>query len=189
MVLDTHADTSGLSPSLIIPIAAKNLEALKTYVGDIVTANKENSAFLVHFNPLEESKELAVWEHERAHLINSKTQIWVHVDFKSYRNFYNKEMNHVDTKDYVIDHIMNRRLARELGFEFIRLIHVSRGTNSSSGRGPENEAIKYQNSGYAPKETKSLIMYADPSDLVKMLDLQTGSFPLDVVKNAMKMFY
>ena len=189
MILDTHADTFALPQSLIIPIAAKNIGAIKTYVGDIVDSNKNSSALVVDFNPLESANNLGVWKHDRAHLINSPKQIWVHVDYKGYRNYYIKKTAYPDPSDYVIDHIMNRRLARELNYEFVRLIHVSRGTNSSSGRGPENESIKYQESGYAPKEDRTLITYADPSDLVKMLDLQTGSFPLDAVRDAMQMFY
>ena len=43
MILDTHANTYGLSLSLLTPIAAKNIEAIKTYVGDITDNFNNNS--------------------------------------------------------------------------------------------------------------------------------------------------
>lgn len=189
MILDTHSNTYGLPPSLITPIAAKSIDAIKTYVGDIIDSLPNNSAFTVDFNPLGSMDNLAVWNHNRAYLINSRKQIWVHIDYCSYRSYYNEKWNSTDISNCVIDHIMNRRFARFLGYEFVRLIHLSRGTNSSSGRGPENESVKYQASGNAPKNQQAVISYADPSDLVKMLDIKTGAFPLDSVRDAMKMFY
>ena len=189
MILDTYANTYGLLPSLITPIAAKSIDAIKIYVGDITDSLPNNSAFTVDFSPLETMDNLTVWNHDRAYLINFGKQIWVNVDYRYYRSYYNHKWNYTDISNCVIDHIMNRRLARSLGYEFVRLIHVSRGTNSSSGRGPENESVKYQASGNAPKNQQAVISYADPSDLVKMLDIKTGAFPLDPVRDAMKMFY
>jgi hypothetical protein len=189
MILDTHANTFGLPPSLITPIAAKSIDAIMTYVGTITDRLPNNSAFALDFSPLEIANNLEVWNHNRAYLINSKKQIWTHVDYGGYRSYYIEKLNYMDLSNCVIDHIMNRRFARFLGYEFIRLVHVSRGANSSSGRGPENEGVKYQASGNAPKNRQSVISYADPSDLVKMLDIKTGAFPLDSVRDAMSMFY
>jgi len=189
LILDVHANTYGLPPSLITPIAAKSIDAIKTYVGDILDSSRSNSAFVVDFSPLALPDNLKVWNHNRANLINSKKQIWVHVNYYSYRNYYLKNCGFSDISHCVVDHIMNRRFAKCLGYEFVRLIHISRETNTSSGCGPENEGVKYQASGTAPKNQKAVITYADPSDLVKMLDIKTGAFPLDPVRDALKMFY
>ncbi len=40
-----------------------------------------------------------------------------------------------------------------------------------------------------PRRATSSVAYADPSDLAKMLDLKTGHFPLNAVRDAMGMFY
>lgn len=189
MILDIHANEYGLPHSLITPIAAKSINAIKTYVGNIIDESLDGSALVVDFRPLEPANDLEVWNHDRAYLINSSQQIWVHVDYNNYRYYYKEKCNCANISSYVIDHIMNRRFARLLGYKFIRLIHVSRGTNSSSGRGPENESVKYQASGNALKDQLAVISYADPSDLVKILDIKTGAFPLNPVRDTMRMFY
>ena len=189
LIIDNNANTFGLPPSLIIPIAAKSITAIKTHVGDIIDRSQNGAAFVVNFEPLESPNDLPVWRNRRANLINCNKQIWVHVDYMSYRNFYKQKFGDSSLSQYVVDHIMNRRLARIYGYEYVRLIHVSRGANSSSGRGPENESVKYAGGNLPEKERQSVIVYADPSDLVKMLDIKTEGFPLDPVRDAMNMFY
>lgn len=158
-------------------------------MGDIIDSSRSMSALVVKFNPIEPPDEFSVWKHKRSYLLNSELQIWVHVNYKNYRSYYKNKWIFEDTSNYAIDHIMSRELAKRTGYEFIRLIHISGEANSSNGAGPEKEAVKYQESGYAPPPAKNVISYADPSDLTKMLDIKTGGFPLISVRDAMMMFY
>jgi hypothetical protein len=91
----------------------------------------------------------------------------------------------------VIDHMLNRRFAQSLGFNYVRLIHIQRGVNSSSGRGVEYDVINYNNpSGLSTfTESPNEIYYADPSDLMKILDMKVGAFPLDNVRENLYLFY
>lgn len=85
---------------------------------------------------------------------------------------------------------MNRRVARLKGFEYVRLVAISRGANSSSGGLCEKWAIAYHgtpdmratNAASAAK-----IQYADIADLVKMLDIKTGGGVMDAVNEAQKL--
>ncbi len=92
---------------------------------------------------------------------------------------------------FVIDHIMNRRNARELGYKYVRLLHISRSANSSSGRGAEAVAYKFMqiSKRINPEINISDIVYADASDLSKMLNFNTGGFGLEEVHNHHYLFY
>lgn len=192
MILDINAQTHGLPHCLITPIGAKSIKAIVQYVGEITEAMKDNRALIVTVEPLEPPNGFGVWSHPRAHLINATKQIWVDVNYANYSRYYRDKWSETDLPGYVVDHIMNRRFARILGYKYVRLLHISRGVNSSSGRGPENESVEYQvsdvNSEYK-KLSKAIISYADPSDLLKMLNIKTGGFPLDAVRDNMHLFY
>jgi hypothetical protein len=93
-------------------------------------------------------------------------------------------------KDSVIDHLLNRRLSRLLGYKYVRLLPISRGANTSSGGGPEKESVKAQQGAYGPSHRGGQkACYAAPSDILKMLNLKTGHFPLPGVARALKLMY
>ena len=76
-----------------------------------------------------------------------------------------------------------------LGYSYVRLMAVSRGANSSSGRGPESEGVKFITSVEGRKTAKRArtpVQYADPADIAKMLNLQTGGFPLNSVRDLLE---
>ncbi|GHV73723.1 hypothetical protein AGMMS49940_10250 [Spirochaetia bacterium] len=116
---------------------------------------------------------------------------WVRTDYTCYRNRYKNCFPNINIDKMVIDHILNRRFAKALGFNYVRLIHVDRGVNSSSGSGMEYDVIKYRNPDGLSKFEESLekIYYADPSDLMKILNMKVGSFPLDNVRDNSYLFY
>lgn len=190
-MIKENDDTSSLDQCLIIPVAAKSIEAIEKYVGKITLISKDNKWCYVDFVPLDQTNQLEVWEHPRSSLINQKHQCWVHVDYTAYRACYKKCYRDLDLKGMVVDHIRNRRFAKVLGFEFIRLIHVSRGVNSSSGRGEEYDVINYNNpKGLSKFEaSKDEISYADPSDLLKILNIKVGAFPLNNLRDNLYLFY
>jgi hypothetical protein len=192
MILEPTAETFGLQPSLILPIAAKSRLSIEKYIGSITKDIANGKVFVIDFFPLCNSRELPVWNHERCHCLIQPKQIWVEVDYKDYRKAYLSECENgcIKSND-VIDHIMNRRLARELGYRFLRLLHVNRKVNSSSGRGGEFMAVDNLKIGKRinPDINRSEIVYADPMDLLKMLNVQVGGFGLDAVRDNHHLFY
>lgn len=190
MLIEPFAETFGLHHSLVIPIGAKSKESIEKYVGSIDKIIGDSKAFIVGFEPLALPNELPVWKHSRCSHLAASQQIWVDIDYKDYRKVYNTHCKDVEKGD-VIDHIMNRRLARGLGYKYVRLLHVSRETNSSSGRGGESFAMENLPTGIKinPDINKSEIVYADPMDLLKMLNVKVGGFGLDAVRDNHHLFY
>lgn len=189
MILE-NSNTNALTDDLIIPVAAKSIESIAQFVGEIVEKPSSEKWCYVRFEPLAPPSDLSVWKHTRATLIQQPLQCWVHVDYTAYRARYRRLFPN-PSKDFVIDHIRNRRFARRLGFNYVRLLHVSRGINSSSGRGEEYDVINYKNPRGLDKweESKHQIDYADPSDILKMLNEKVGGFPLNNLREKLPWFY
>jgi hypothetical protein len=192
MFLDPLAETFGLHSSLVIPIGAKSKSAIEKYIGNITNSFSNDKAFTVSFEPLSLSNDLPVWKHDRSPYLAHQKQLWVDIDYKYYRGLYLKEYEELNINNSdVIDHIMNRRLARALGYKYVRLLHVNRDVNSSSGRGGETCAVGNLEIGMRinPGISSSEIVYADPMDLLKMLNVQVGGFGLDAVRDNHYLFY
>ena len=190
--IDTRFPTFGLHNSLIIPIGAKSKSSIEEFIGSIEQVFGDDEAFLISFEPIELPNKLPVWEHERSKLLNCSNQLWVDINSKKYRKLYLKVFSDfIYERDIVIDHIMNRNLARKLGYQYVRLLHVSRGTNSSSGRGGETVAMNFLPTSMSvnPEINSSDIVYADPMDLLKMLNIKVGGFGLESVAEKHYLFY
>lgn len=190
MILE-NSYTHGLADSLVIPLAAKSLQSIEQYVGRIVQKSKSEKWCYVEFEPLEGLKKQKVWNHERSHLLDARMQCWVHYKYTAYRACYRRCFPDINIDDQVIDHIFNRRFAKPIGFKYLRLIHVDRGVNSSSGRGMEYDVINFNNPKGLNKfkESPNEIYYGDPSDLLKMLNIKNGAFPLFNVGKHINLFY
>lgn len=190
MILE-NSNTNSFDRCLIIPVAAKSLSSISKYVGQIVQSSKQAKWAIVQFHPLSPPNKLPVWSHPRASLISLEKQCWVHVDYTCYRKCYLDCFEDLVLNKMVIDHIRNRRFAKRLGFNYIRLVHVDRGINSSSGRGEEFDVVSYMNpEGLSNfKESPNEISYADPADLMKILNMKVGAFPLDNVRDNLNLFY
>ena len=186
-------DTSSLPDSLIIPVGAKSVEAIETYIGPIIKRSPDDRWLDVAFTPLAPPDGSLAWQNDRAPWFHASRQCWVEVDFRNYRQAYRRSYPDLALSGFVIDHILNRRLARALGFRYIRLIHVSRSVNSSSGRGSEFDVINYQNpeglNAERFKASPHQISYAAPDDLLKMLNLKVGAFPLNNLRDNLHLFY
>jgi hypothetical protein len=94
--------------------------------------------------------------------------------------------------DGVLDHVYNRKIAKHLGYRYVRLCWISRGANSSSGRSVETQSLAQHKAqhppvrrmeGAAPDHRDDLTNpayrvaragYAAPSELTKMLNLKVG---------------
>ena len=120
-------------------------------------------------------------------ILHHPQQVWVHVDYKGYRAAYAKAFPGESIKNVVLDHILNRKMARAMRFDYLRIVPISREANSSSGGLPEKWGIAYQTGAEMLQinaQCKSFIKYADLQDIVKMLNLKSGGGFQDTVNEA-----
>jgi hypothetical protein len=182
---------SGLAPCLYVPIAARDGAAIEQYVGTIeraVISGVREEVFLVcSHTPPECDLPLRLWEHANAGVLRCEKQVWVHVDFRGYRKAYRNALPEEDLTNLVVDHVLNRRVARVKGFSYVRLVPITRGANSSSGGLCEKWQLEYHSSDRMREinaASRAMVQYADLSDLVKMLDMKTGNSLMDAVNEA-----
>lgn len=180
--------------SLHLPISAKDKESIVRYIGNIVTelsAPNTNKAFLVKVpEPTSINTKLAVWRIPESKVLHQTLQVWVHVDYRGYRKAYTKAFPNEDISSLILDHIPNRKMAKVMGFNYVRIIPISRGANSSSGSLSEQWGIKYHSTPQMRKinsEKNSFIQYADITCLVKMLNIKTGGGVMDAVNEGQKL--
>jgi hypothetical protein len=180
---------SGLPLCLYVPIAARDQAAIERYVGRIAgILDSGERAFLVEaHDPPQRDTRLPIWQLAGAGIFHEPRQVWVHVDFKAYRRAYQQAFPEERLHHRVLDHILNRRVARLKGFAYLRIIPISRGSNSSSGGLSERWSFEYHRSAYMRQrnlESRASVQYADLADLVKMLDIKTGGSIMDPVNEA-----
>lgn len=180
--------------SLHLPISAKDKESIVRYIGNIVaelSAPNTNNAFLVEVpKPTSINTKLAVWKLSESKVLHQVLQVWVHVDYKGYRKAYRKAFPDEDISSLILDHIQNRKMAKVMGFNYVRIIPISIGANSSSGSLCEQWGVKYHRTQQMRKinsDKKSFIQYADISCLVKMLNIKTGGGVMDAVNEGQKL--
>lgn len=186
--------SSGLLPCLYIPVAARDTKAIEKYVGRIVESLSQRSpsrAFLVEAHKPEEPDErLAIWRHPGAAILHYARQVWVHVDYSAYRRAYLRAFPDADLTGVVLDHVMNRRVARLKGFAYLRIVPISRAANSSHGSLSEGWAVDYHSSPRMVelnRTSQAMVQYADLADLVKMLNMEGGGSFMDNVNEAQKL--
>jgi hypothetical protein len=184
-------ERSGLPLCLYVPIAARDQAAIERYVGRIariVEGGETNQALLIEaHDPPQRDLRLPMWQRPEAGVFHAPLQVWVHVDFKAYRRAYTRAVPEERLGTRVLDHVLNRRVARLKGFAYLRIVPISRGANSSSGGLSERWAVEYHSSPEMRQrnlESRASVQYADLADLVKMLDLKTGGSVMDPVNEA-----
>ncbi len=149
-LIDQHAiripQSSGLLPCLYVPVAARDTNAIETYVGRVVEGLSRRSpskALLIEaYEPEEPNERLAIWRHPGAAILHYPRQVWVHVDYSAYRRAYLRAFPDTNLTGFVLDHVMNRRVARLKGFAYLRIVPISRAANSSHGGLAEGWAVK-----------------------------------------------
>lgn len=174
-----------------IPIAARNEAAIETYIGKIacvLTPASPDKALLIHpYDPPPLNRRLPIWAIKESAILHHSQQVWVHVNYRDYRKAYRKAFPDESLAELVLDHILNRKMARSMRFDYVRIIPISREANSSSGGLPEKWGIAYQSSPEmlpTNAQRQSFIQYADLGDIVKMLNLKTGGTLQDAVNEA-----
>ncbi len=196
--IDLHAARmpwmAGLLPCLYVPIAALDSSAIKTYVGKIhaqLSPRSNCKALLVEAHePVKPDDRLSIWSLPAAATLHYPRQVWVHVDYCAYRPAYIRGFPDTDLTDLVIDHVMNRRVARLKGFKYLRVIPVSKAVNSSHGGLSERWAVEYHSSPKMVKLNKAsqaVVQYADLSDIVKMINMEGGGSLMEIVNEAQKL--
>ncbi len=183
---------SGLPPCLYIPIAARDTNAIETYVGRIVMELAPNSqALLVEAHRPEKADDrLAIWDVPEAVVLHYPKQVWVHVDHRAYRRAYMQAFPYFPLTGLVLDHIMNRRVARLKGFAYLRIVPISRGANSSHGALSEDWGVEYHSSPETREKNRlsqAVVQYADLADITKMLNMKGGGSFMDNVNEAQKL--
>ena len=196
--IDLHAAKmpwmAGFLPCLYVPIAARDSNAIETYVGQIhnqLTLREKQKALLVEaHDPEKPDARLPIWQLPTAAVLHHPRQVWVHVDYTGYRRAYIRAFPDVDIADFVIDHVMNRRVARLKGFQYLRVVPVARAVNSSHGGLSEKWAVDYHSSPRMMeinRASKASVQYADISDIVKMINMEGGGSLMAIVNDAQKL--
>lgn len=196
--IDPHAiripQKSGLLPCLYVPVAARNEAAIETYIGKIVghlALRSPTKALLVEsYEPEPADLRLPIWGLPEAAILHHPRQVWVHVDYCAYRRAYIRAFPGIDLSGQVLDHVMNRRVARLKGFMYLRIVPISRNANSSHGSLSECWAVAYQSSPKMMEVNKTSlasVQYADLSDIVKMLNMEGGGSLMDNVNDAQRL--
>jgi hypothetical protein len=197
-LIDPHAVRipmrSGLLPCLYIPVAARDINAIETYVGRIcrqLAPNSPNKALLVEAQqPEKPDARLAIWDLPEAAILHSPLQVWVHVDFRAYRRAYKQAYPDFSLAGLVLDHILNRRVARLKGFQYLRIVPISRSANSSHGALSEDWGVEYHSTPEMRVKNRAslaLVQYADLADITKMLNRKGGGSLMDNVNEAQEL--
>jgi hypothetical protein len=209
--VDPDAPKFGLPQSLWIPIAATSEAAIGQFVGKIIETRRGSDgspkALLVrsHSDAPEFEPATPLWsarrdaglpkhptaEEAKARL-HPSTQCWVHVDYSAYRSAY-FALGLSAPSGYFLDHVQNRKAIRfrDRSHPWLRLCPVSRGVNTSGGSiaGGEGMEKAFLAGRGSPLAATHQIIYADPMDLTKMLDLEPGTGNLDGVRVTQALFY
>ncbi|MFZ7114904.1 MAG: hypothetical protein ACO1G9_05970 [Bacteroidota bacterium] len=183
----------GLPNDLHIPIGARDENAISNYIGEITQVLSKRGtpkAYLVENSELPIINEkLEIWKLEASSILHAPKQVWVDVNYSCYRKAYQRAFPEEDIAFSVIDHIINRRVARLSNFKFIRIIPITKGVNSNSGTITERYGFDYHSSPEKQalnKKDTSQIQYADFADIVKMLNIPTGGKFQEGVNEAQK---
>ena len=169
-----------LPVSVHIPVAAKEEADIEKYIGrvvEVIAPGVPNRALLVESYYIPQKDALPIWQLPESAILHHPKQVWVHVDYSGYKNAYLKVFGKLEDSRHVLDHIMNRRVARLKYFSYLRIVPISREANSSSGGLSEKWAVEYHSSPEmrkANRESPARIQYADLADIVKMLNIKTG---------------
>lgn len=210
-MVDEAAQKFGLPKSLWIPVAARSLNSIEKFVGKIIEKVEGKSythAIVVkpHDWPPFKEPGIPLWAHENSseyeRQLHPHLQFWVHVDYSNYRKAYiNLGMPEIP-EDYFLDHIQNREAIRlrDYSHPYLRLCPVSRKVNTNAGGRTGGEGLEknfIRSLGDYSEETQSAfqeaiaceIIYADPMDLTKMINIPPGTHVLDGVRDTQELFY
>jgi hypothetical protein len=184
----TAVRQNGLPDSVLTPTLAVDRSAIEEFVGEIVRVYGQENAYLVRgFRPFPVDHRYPIWTQPNADRIHQEYQVWVRVSYTRYRAAFRNLVPTVNIDGLILHHVPNRRYAKKCGFEYIRLVPISRASNSSSAFSEDwgvnldkvvpNYFEKHRARGYR-------IKYADLTDLLAIMDMQVGGGVMEVVRLA-----
>lgn len=210
LTTDPIAATYGLPESLRVPIAAQSRESIERHVGRVLetrgTTRGTEAAYLIDSSEKPDLSGVGIWDHPEAASYSERLfpsrQVWVHVDYARYREAYIKLGMPLIPENYVLDHIQNRKAIRlrDYSHPYVRLCPVSRRVNTSGGvnsgaEGMERTHLQSAQDGNEiaiaaiEKAKKQAVVYADPLDITKMLNIVPGTSTLDGVRDILSLLY
>lgn len=212
MMIEDKAPKFGLPKSLFVPIAARSVDSIERYVGTVIervqgrTGRINAIAVTPHEWPPQKEPNVALWTHAKAsefeRRLHPKLQVWVHVDYSDYRKAYIRFGMPEIPAGCVLDHVQNREAIRlrEYSHPYLRLCPISGQVNTSGGTNTGGEGMEKEFLRSLPDQSEVVqesvriglkhdIMYADPMDLTKMLDISPGTQVLAGVGESVKLFY
>jgi hypothetical protein len=163
-------------PSLHFPIVAIDEVAITEHIGEVVRVISPGRALLVKIDPpVERDSRLPIFQHQNIERLFEPMTLWVNPNYTRYRKAWVKSFGSAGIENLVIHHIYNRRMAKLRGFGYIRLIPISRSTNSSSAF-TEQWGVDYLTPQIIAKRNASGIrmQFADLGDILTMLDIPLG---------------
>ena len=118
-----HACTYRSPPETLSPLRDMWAKSLRNSC-----PNSLDKALLVEaYEPEKADARLAIWDVPEAVVLHFPRQVWVHVDYRAYRRAYLQAFPNFDLTGLVLDHVMNRRVARLKGFAYLRVVPIARG--------------------------------------------------------------
>jgi len=202
-MFDSNAPRFGLSTGLWIPIAAASVADIETYVGaiqhritDPATGRVNALVVMPQQHGMPAQTQAPLWNSALAQKAGDRLypalQVWVHVDFGGYRQAYNSLGMPAIPARYFLDHVQNRKAMglRHNSHPYLRLCPVHRQVNTSAGHAAGAEGMERQFlATHHPAPGQNRIIYADPMDLTKMLDIAPGTQVLSGVRDTQRLFY
>jgi hypothetical protein len=202
-MIDATSPRFGLPASLWIPIASASVAGVEMYVGRIERRltdprmGRVNAALVeTRLGNVAKEPDVALWKSPLARSASERLyppkQVWVHVDYDDYRQAYIDFGMPAIPPNYFLDHVQNRiaiRL-RDRSHPYLRLCPVDRRVNTSGGHRAGGEGMEKEFLASRPSvRVQHTIIYADPMDLTKMLNIPPGTQVLDGVRNTQRLFY
>lgn len=161
---------------LHVPVVAADEKAITDHIGDIVEILSPGRALVVAVDPPPERDiRLPIWSYPAANVFFEPLQVWVNPNYTRYRQAYVRAKGHESISGKVLAHVYNRRMAALRGYGFVRLVPVSRRTNSSAGF-TEQWGVELAAADLGARKLKRglRMQYADLGDLLVMLDISLG---------------
>ena len=182
-----------LPECLHVPTAAVDEAAISNYIGKIeriLIGGSPNRALLVRAGTLPTIDPLLpISQVASSEILHRPMQVWVHVEYGGYRRAYKKAFPHENIDGKVLSHALNRRIAGLQGYQYVRIIPVSRRSNSSSAFSEQWGVALHTTPAQveANKKLGAFIRYADLADIMLMMDMKLGGGVMDAVNEAQKL--
>lgn len=202
-MFDAAAPKFGLPKSLWVPIAAQSVANIEAFVGPVIrrvmngSSGRESAVLVVTAHrPTVSASDAALWPSNLAQLarerLHPEKQVWVHVDYDAYRTCYIGFGMPAIPPDHFLDHVQNRIATRMRDYQhsYLRLCPVHRSVNTNAGHRTGGEGMEKEFLAASPPTKRTnRIIYADPFDLTKMLNIAPGTQILEGVRMTQKLFF